>query len=265
MGAPIMSAPFPGTVLTAGQSGSAVLAMQKRLNAVRCGPIVEDGRFGPETLEAVELFQARSVDEVGRPLLVDGKVGHHTWAALFAVPITEVITAPSLLLTRALAAAQSQLGVMESPLGSNRGPQVNEYLRSVGLDPGSGSYAWCAAFVYWCFNQAALAMTVENPVICTAGVMDHWNRAGAAGVHRLSTAECCNTPDLVKPGMIFILSTGGGNGHTGLVEKVRGLYLTTIEGNTNENGSRQGIGVFRHTARKIPDINRGFIDYSAGA
>jgi hypothetical protein len=39
--------------------------------------------------------------------------------------------------------------------------------------------------------------------------------------------------------------------------------LVTIEGNTNDNGSRNGIGVFQRDARKIATINKGFIDYSA--
>jgi hypothetical protein len=70
-------------------------------------------------------------------------------------------------------------------------------------------------------------------------------------------------PELVKPGMLFIMSTGGGNGHTGIVEKVIGGRLVTIEGNTSDAGSREGIGVFRRDARKIASINKGFIDYGS--
>jgi hypothetical protein len=39
--------------------------------------------------------------------------------------------------------------------------------------------------------------------------------------------------------------------------------LKTVEGNTNDNGSNNGIGVFERDRRKIADINKGFIDYSA--
>ena len=38
--------------------------------------------------------------------------------------------------------------------------------------------------------------------------------------------------------------------------------LNTLEGNTNEGGSREGVGVFRRNGRKIVTINRGFIDYA---
>lgn len=62
--------------------------------------------------------------------------------------------------------------------------------------------------------------------------------------------------------MIFVLDTGGGAGHTGLVEAIDGGRLITLEGNTNDGGSREGVGVFRRNGRKIVNINRGFIDYA---
>jgi hypothetical protein len=255
--------PFPGQTLSAGSKDSAnVLAIQKRLNTVGCGPVEEDGIFGPETLEAVQLFQARSVDQFGTPLKVDGRVGPMTWATLFAIEIQpQVVSSSSALLSQTLVKASQELGVREEPPGSNRGPRVDQYLRSVGLDPAQGSFAWCAAFVYFCFDQACMGLSMKNPVVRTAGVVEHWDLAGARGVHRLSADECQAEPSLVQPGMIFIITTGGGHGHTGLVEQVRGVVLTTIEGNTNEGGSREGIGVFRRTSRRISDMNRGFIDY----
>ena len=254
--------PFPGQVLSAGvQDTVDVQAVQHRLNQLGCGPIAESGQFGPETLDAVELFQARSVDPFNTPLRVDGKVGPVTWAALFGTDLPRQTSAGAPLPAKALVVAAQEIGVLEDPLGSNRGPQVDQYLRAVGLNPAEGSFPWCAAFVYWCFNQAAKALNVANPLVKTAGVLEHWNQAGARGTRRLSTVECTDNPSLVQPGMIFVLTTGSGFGHTGLVEEVRGVFLTTIEGNTNAGGSREGIGVFRREARRISDINRGFIDY----
>lgn len=55
-----------------------------------------------------------------------------------------------------------------------------------------GPITWCAAFVYWCFSEAAKAAGSRNPVI---------------------------------------------------------------------GGSREGIGVFRRTGRKLASINKGFLDY----
>jgi hypothetical protein len=61
---------------------------------------------------------------------------------------------------------------------------------------------------------------------------------------------------------LFIISLGKGLGHSGMVIETKGGRMVTIEGNTNEGGSRNGIGVFKREARKINQVNKGFIDYS---
>lgn len=105
---------------------------------------------------------------------------------------------------------------------------------------------------------------MDNPCIKTAGVLDHWNTAGRGGIRGIHHAQSSHDPLLAQPGMIFIIDTGvpGGAGHTGLVERVEGGKLVTIEGNTNDGSSREGIGVFRRNRRKVNSINKGFIDYS---
>jgi hypothetical protein len=60
--------------------------------------------------------------------------------------------------------------------------------------------------------------------------------------------------------MVFIMDFAGGEGHTAIVESVHGGSITTIEGNSNNQGRRDGAGVFRLT-RKINRINEGLIDY----
>lgn len=257
--------PFPGRVLQQGDADAAVLAVQRRLNRVGCGPIDMDGVFGPQTAAAVKLFQARFPDVDGQPMRVDGLVGAITWAALFGTASAGAATAPSGDLPgEALKVAITQVGVMEQPPGSNRGPEVDRYLKAAGLDPTKGSFAWCAAFVFWCFNEAANALQRKNPVVRTAGVLDHWERAGAAGIERIAAGKAHLNEALVRPGHIFIIDTGdpGGAGHTGLIEQVVAGKLVTVEGNTNDGGSREGIGVFRRAGRRIRDINVGFIDYT---
>ena len=49
-------------------------------------------------------------------------------------------------------------------------------------------------------------------------------------------------------------------GHTGIVTSVEGGYIHTIEGNSNPEGSSNGIGVFE-LIRKISSIQKGFIIY----
>jgi hypothetical protein len=262
--APIPMLVFPDHVVKVGSNDQAsVTAIQKRLNLAGCGPVQEDGVFSAETMEAVQIFQARSLDFRGYPLEIDGSVGPLTWAALFKSEVVRSApVAASSLLGNVLLVAGGEVGVMEEPPGSNRGPKVNQYLASVGLNAEAGSFAWCAAFVYWCFREASTKLGVANPANRTAGALDVWNLAGPKGFRRLTCAEATETPALVRPGMVFVLSTGGGHGHVGLVESTAGVVLTTIEGNTNDGGSREGVGVFRRVGRKTGTINQGFVDYS---
>lgn len=259
----IVQPAYPGKLIKRGHTNkSHVEAVQKRINEVGAGPLDVNGDFGVETERAVKLFQARAVDTNGMSLVIDGKVGPVTWAALFGlqtVPVT--VAAQDPLLAKLVSVAQLEIGVMEEPPGSNRGPRVDQYIGAVGRDP-AGKHPWCVAFTFWCFQEAA--EPGKNPHIKTAGVLDHWNKAGRKEIRRIAAKQAVDQPSLVQPGHLFIIDTGpsGGAGHTGIVERVEGGLLVTIEGNTNAGGSREGVGVFRRAARKINSINKGFIDYS---
>lgn len=264
---PVEAIPFPGRIIKVGDPDrETVKSIQHRLNAVGCGPIAEDGVFDKAgTEKAVKLFQVRFSDVTDRPLVSDGQVGSLTWGAMFGastVPFNSV--APSALTKAAIEFARTQIGVMENPLGSNRGPQVDAYLNAVGLNPKSGSFAWCVAFTHFCYKRAAESLGQQNPHIKTAGVLDHWNKAGTKSkVVRVTKTKAVANPGLVKPGSLFIIDLGQGLGHSGMVIETANGRLVTIEGNTNDNGSRNGIGVFQRDARKIATINKGFVDYSA--
>jgi hypothetical protein len=254
---------YPKRVIKTGESDRAIVtALQQQLVARGCGPVDEPGVFGEQTAAAVKLFQARNVDGAGRPLKQDGEVGPLTWTAVFGndtVPDRQ--TASSQLLKAVLAHAASQVGVREEPKNSNSGPRVDQYLRTAGvpLDLPAQKKAWCSAFVYWCFEQARRDQQCANPMVRTAGCLDHWNRVGAHGV-RIDAARAADDPALVEPGMIFIMDFGEGRGHTGLVEQMTGGMLHTIEGNTDASRTREGGGVYRLT-RKMAEINKGFIHY----
>jgi hypothetical protein len=255
---------FPGLMVMGGKADpNHVKLVQQRLNETGCGPLEVNGVFDQPMKTAVKLFQARFPDATGRPLVVDGKVGSLTWGALFgAASVPAQSVAPSALPAAAIAFARTQVGIMEQPLGSNRGPEVDGYLRAAGLDPAAGSFPWCVAFTFFCYQTAAKQLGLANPHVRTAGVLDHWAKAArAAGARRITAASAVSNPGLVRPGALFIIDVGGGFGHSGIVIESRDGRLTTIEGNTNDDGSRNGIGVFERSARKIAQINKGFIDY----
>ncbi|MDB5246708.1 MAG: peptidoglycan-binding protein [Segetibacter sp.] len=248
---------YPNRIIKKGeQDSSIILAIQQKLTENGCGTFDGLGSYGPKTLAAVKLFQSLHTDQLGNPLKIDGEVGSLTWAALFGIETVVKQVIPETGISKeALKIAKDTVGVMEKPAGSNSGPEVNEFLSSVNCPPGS---FWCASFTYWCFKKASEKLGVPNPACKTAGCLFHWKNTSGT---KIPTAEAINNPSLIKPGNIFIMDHGKGMGHTGLVEKVEGGIIHTIEGNSNPGGSRNGIGVFE-LRRKISSINKGFIAYS---
>lgn len=248
---------YPKRLIKKGETKKAIVkAVQTKLNECGCGPLEVDGDFGNKTVSAVKLFQSTRKDKNGNVLIVDGKIGAITWEILFgddAVIDTRVTT--NIFLTKLVEMAKNEIGVLEVPLGSNKGPRVKQYLNSVGLDEG---YFWCAAFVYFCAEQAANSLGRANPLYKTAGCLSHWNNTTGT---KVKTTDAINNSSLIKVGSIFIINHGSGMGHTGIVTGVHGGFINTIEGNSNPAGSSNGIGVFA-LERKISSIQMGFIIYS---
>lgn len=167
--------------------------------------------------------------------------------------ITNKVVAPTgipfTLGLRALSVAKSQLGCCEIPKGSNWGKDVKKYLASVGINfPAS----WCMAFVYWCVEKACEEVGAKNPLVKTGGVLMQWNKVG-------KNLRFVKDP---KPGDIFIMDFGGGKGHTGFVTAVKGGRIETIEGNSNDEGSREGFEVCRKPGGRAITSIVGYIRVS---
>lgn len=139
---------------------------------------------------------------------------------------------------KALEIAISQLGVHEQPKGSNRGPEVDEYIKSVGLDP-AGKHPWCAAFVYWCFQKASESMGRQNPLYKTGHVLTAWKMRKEK--FRAITPQ---------PGDIGIMDFGKGTGHMFIVKVAHLDHTDNVEGNSNDDGSREGYEVCDHTRQR---------------
>ncbi len=72
---------------------------------------------------------------------------------------------------KALEAAIIQIGVESVSKNSNAGPEIEIYLKYVGLPKG---YYWCIAFVYWCVQKADIQMEVTNHLKRTVGVQNQY-------------------------------------------------------------------------------------------
>lgn len=126
----------------------------------------------------------------------------------------------------------SQVGVREKT-GKNDGVEVEKYLKSVGLGKG---YAWCSAFTHWCLNEAGYDVSK----------MTAWSPS-AYNKNNIITSKGTFYKE-PKPGDVFVLYYPNLKriGHTGFFHRQQNsTVFETVEGNTNQAGSREGDGVYR--------------------
>jgi len=125
-----------------------------------------------------------------------------------------------------VAIAQQQLNLAEIPKGCNCGPEIQKFLGS------SGGEEWCADFVSWVYNAAGVPFT--------GGADGGWRLPGVSGIHQWFADHGVwhdrGSADVPQPGDVVDF---GGGGHTGIVEKVDGTTLDTIEGNTSDQVARR--------------------------
>lgn len=181
-----------------------------------------DGLAGPNTYQAVEAFQK------SKGLKADGVLRWETLKALFpAYPWSPVLS------LRAMEIACTQVGVREED-GANNGLMVDVYQRAVGISVGD---SYCMAFVVWCYDQAADSLGVANPLIRTGGCLDQLARVNKSLVEQQP-----------QVGDIGIIDEGQGHGHTFIVTMLLSAELvSTVEANTNDNGSSNGNGDYFRT------------------
>ena len=146
---------------------------------------------------------------------------------------------PTTRLEQFLKTAASQIGVREgrdkNGNWNNRVKYNDWYAEAIG-DKGFLTSAWCAIFVSWCANATGVLKTVIPMHAWTPSGLNWFNKKGL--VTRGKGA---------RRGDIFYVYYPKQNrvAHVGIVERVEGNSIITIEGNTNTNGSSQGNGVYR--------------------
>lgn len=167
-------------------------------------------------------------------LVVDGKAGPNTRTSINTERHKNVIVASSAnlppLAHEALMLAQREKGNGESS-GNNAGPDIRRYRGD------SISAAWCAAFVSYCYEQAAAKLGVAMPFKRSHGAKRLYRRIGKAG-------EFVKTP---RPGDVVCWDRGkkgSWQGHIGFVVRVNGPTFWTIEGNVGAFPSK--VAEYRH-------------------
>ncbi|MFN3232352.1 MAG: peptidoglycan-binding domain-containing protein [Alphaproteobacteria bacterium] len=204
--------------------------------------IAIDGDFGPATQKALSEFQER--EEIN----TTGSANKKTFDKL-TLPLRRALTpidnAGDDLGAVAVAYAQQHLA--EHPVeagGDNMGPWVRLYMK--GND--GPSWYWCAGFVFMILRQASDTLGVKMPLVPTFS---------CDVIALRGKEEQCFVPERkvgsgdageVKPGDIFLSRrTPWDWTHTGLVTSIGAETMETIEGNTNDEGSRNGYEVCART------------------
>jgi len=202
-----------------------------------------DGDFGPATEAAVKSFQkAKSLPQTG---IVD--------AALFTVlsqPMLNAFTtqvAGNDLRTLVVNTAMQHLSNDPFELTikgqSNSGPWVRSYMDGIEGTP----WFWCMGFVQTILDQAASRIGKDFRTLMPLSYS--CDTVATSGIHKgiLSRYSVVrNNPTLVKPGDIFLLQQSTFDWvHTGIITAVSGDLFETVEGNTNNDGSSNGNGVYK--------------------
>ena len=154
---------------------------------------------------AIRRFQSEACDWTGDPLVVDGQLGPRTKWAL-------AIADQPRYRRDIVRIATFEHGVVEEPLGSNRGAAVDAYLQPAGVGLGQ---PWCAAFVSWVLREA--------------GCLGELRYTASAAAMLRQLRPCIGEP---LPGDVFGWINPDGTGHVGFVIGSDALDIVTCEGNS---------------------------------
>jgi hypothetical protein len=225
---------FPGA-LGVGSRGAGARRIQEWLS-LHGLPTTIDGGFGEATGVQLRAFRQR------QSLAEADTLDVACWEALVA-PLQRVLDAALPDSVRdlpqaTLAVARAHL--TERPLevgGPNRGPWVRAY-----MDGNEGeAWPWCAGFVTFVAAQAADALKLPCPLPRTFSCDTLAVTARQDG--RLIGGRADRWSSLGSCQVFLVRKSPNDWVHTGFAFNGREQTFSTIEGNTNDSGSREGFEV----------------------
>ena len=130
--------------------------------------------------------------------------------------------------------ARSQIGVKESPAGSNKVKYNDTY--------GGGPKAWCCVFVWWLFREAGASELFFNgaKTAYAPALLTYHKKMGQAVYGDYEPGD-----------VIFFDFNGNGTAdHVGICESWDSMHITTIDGNTGEGNESNGGSVLPRKRHK---------------
>jgi len=142
--------------------------------------------------------------------------------------------------------AEDYLGIREQG-GDNRGPAVEFFQKLGEIRPGQ---PWCAAYVNACAEIACSKKNLVSPLeaIRLEGYVQAYYEYAVAQNWLV---------DRPQAGDLFMVWHGGTinrYAHIGIVAAATDEGILSLEGNSNDDGSRNGIGVFQNLRAYSPRI-----------
>jgi hypothetical protein len=253
---------FGRSVFGRGASGLRVKRVQEWLchHKIRTGV---DGKFGPATARCVDEFQHKKSKNR------TGKVDRATWEVL-TQPLRDALARPATSSSGRVSrkvASIAKRHLKQHPIeigGPNQGPWVRLYCE--GND--GPDWAWCAGFVSYIMHQAYIFAGAQAPIRGSVSCDTLAAQAKEAGLFIPATevvsgrvtwsdfGGCAiflkrRTPtDWVHAGFALGMSGQG-----------RDIVFSTIEGNTNDEGSREGYEACERK-RSLQRSNYDFIRFA---
>lgn len=195
--------------------------------------LVIDGDFGPATDYGVRQFQKK------KRLKVDGVVGSKTFERLIQ-PMSKSlkIINPKGKTLGDLVVSYAKQHLAQHPIeigGQNKGPWVRLYMKG---NEGS-AWPWCAGFVSFILKQAS--DTIDAPLPIKTSFSCDFLAASAKEIGIFLGESKIENKAQITPGSLFLnRRTSTDWVHTGIVVQAENDFYHTIEGNTNDEGSREG-------------------------
>lgn len=194
--------------------------------------VAVDNGFGDATERVVAEFQTKS------NLPATGQVDQTTMDALVQPMLRAIQPDPSPapgITAQAVRVAQRHLAEHPREVGGpNCGPWVRLYMS--GRD--GERFLWCAGFVSCIFGQACRDLEKARPLVSSQSCDELANDAKAKGIFFPGTNRPRTQPG---PGWVFVRrKTANDWNHTGLIIAADQSVFRTIEGNTNDEQSREG-------------------------
>lgn len=201
------------------------------------------GGFGPATESAVKSFQLAS------KLEATGIVDQLTWSALTA-PLQRAFKeikfeSQHTIQDRFIAYLNQFVNEHPVELHPNHGPWVRAFMKGMDWDDA----AWCCGSLCTGLDLAAHSMgeSMEKYLPWSWSVPKSVNDAKSENfLARYYTPEQVKkNPGLIRHGDLGIVLGPKGPSHIFAVEKMEGTVMHTIEGNSNDEGSRDGYEMCR--------------------